>query len=394
MAEYVMAELPPPHGYHYAATLTKAEEDALHTTSRLLLAEERPFQQLSDKLLGPQSLLRYPPAKPADDAQPLDPDLESFKRQKFREEVLLRFSALESSLLRIQLVQSSNQRERERYAAEKAKILETAQAVRDNTLELRTQLAAAQEVLQLRKGYDELAGKILDDKKLKSRDDCQKDIETLEREIADLQQESAEYENTWQLRREQFDRIVVEGENMVKVIKGIKDDVDEEGGEECAKGESSFAGTPANGGRTPLLVESARTPWGWTPRVRARARARVSVSVRVRFRGGRHRGSGKEGIRKMVGRRVRLRHLMWRWARVRSKMELVMWVWRSRHSRRMRERRWKARRSRSLSWLRLVGGRRWMRVRGREFYRPCSLGEHGRRDQTGDHAPELDQGHL
>ncbi|KAF2773631.1 hypothetical protein EJ03DRAFT_323576, partial [Teratosphaeria nubilosa] len=146
MAEYSMTDLPPPHGYQYAATLSKADEDALHTTSRLLLAEERPFHQLTDKLLNPHSLLHhYPPT-----THPNDP----FNRQKFRSEVLLRFAALESSLHRIHHLHLSNARERARYATEKTKILETAQAVRANTLELRGQLASAQEILRLRKGYD------------------------------------------------------------------------------------------------------------------------------------------------------------------------------------------------------------------------------------------------
>lgn len=180
--------------------------------------------------------------------------------------MLLDFAALESSILRIQLIQSSNQRERERYAAEKAKILETAQAVRDNTVELRTQLEDAQRMLELRKGYDELAGKILDDKKLRSRVDCQTEIDKLDKEIEDLQQESAEYETTWAGRREQFDKVVAEGEAMRRLIKGIKDepehadgDEDMEDGDDGTKGENSRMGTPAPDGRTPMR-EGGETP--------------------------------------------------------------------------------------------------------------------------------------
>lgn len=169
------------------------------------------------------------------------------------------FAHLESSIIRIHLIQSSNQRERERYAAEKAKILETAQAVRDNTVELRAQLEEAQKVLERRKGYDELAGKILDDRKLRSRDDCKAEIEKLEKEIEDLQQESADYETTWTGRREQFDRLAGEGEAMRRLIKGIRDepegekeDEEMEEGEAGTRGESSRTGTPAPGGVTPL----------------------------------------------------------------------------------------------------------------------------------------------
>ncbi|KAK5119414.1 hypothetical protein LTR85_007514 [Meristemomyces frigidus] len=247
-----------------------AQEDALHAT-RLLAVEERPFQRVTRSLLSKDSLLRqlptHLPSPPpeGEEEQHTSPEDEVFKRQKFREEVLLDFAALESSILRIQLIQSSNQRERQRYAAEKAKILETAQAVRDNTVELRGQLEDAQKMLQLRKGYDELAGKIIDDRKLKSRDECQGEIEKLEKEIEDLQHESGEYENTWAGRREQFDKVVAEGEAMVRLIKGIKDDPeaekddeDMEDGEDGTKGESSRMGTPA-GGRTPV-PDGGETP--------------------------------------------------------------------------------------------------------------------------------------
>lgn len=147
--------------------------------------------------------------------------------QTFREHILLDFAALESSLVRIQLIHTSNEKERDRFAAEKAKILSTAQAVRENTLKLRTQLAEAQKVLKLRKGYDSLASKILDDQKLKSRDETRSEIMKLEKEIEDLEEESAEYEGTWVSRREQFDRLIAEGQAMLRLIKGIKDESEE-----------------------------------------------------------------------------------------------------------------------------------------------------------------------
>jgi hypothetical protein len=186
--------------------------------------------------------------------------------QRFREDVLLDFANLESSITRIQLVLSSNARQRERYAAEKAKILETAQAVRDNTVELRANLEDAQEALERRKGYDEMATKILNDKKLQSRDEAKAEIEKLEKEIEDLQQESAEYETTWVSRREQFDNIVREGEAMIKQIKGIKDDPepekddenmeDSEGEDETGKDVMSGSNTPAHDGRSPRPTDA------------------------------------------------------------------------------------------------------------------------------------------
>lgn len=237
---------------------TQAEEDALHA-SRLLSIEERPFLRVTKTLLAPTSLIRptlsYLPSPPpeGDDDDSVSNDL---RLQRFREDVLLDFANLESSITRIQMILSSNQRERERYAAEKAKILGTAQAVRDNTVELRSHLVEAQAVLERRKGYDLLAAKILDDRKVKSRDDARAAIEGLEKDIEGLQAESADYEGTWASRREQFDCITREGDAMIRLIKGIKDepevDKDEDRMEDVDAGEDGIKmDSPAADGRSP-----------------------------------------------------------------------------------------------------------------------------------------------
>ena len=140
-----------------------------------------------------------------------------------------------------------------------------AQAVRDNTFELRAQLAEAERVLELRKGFDDLAKKLIpDNEKLKPREKCMEDIEKLEKEIEDLQHESAGYETTWLYRREAFDSVVSEGQAMIRLIKGIKDEPepepekdkrmeDAEGGENEAKEDSGqMVGTPMpDGADTP-----------------------------------------------------------------------------------------------------------------------------------------------
>lgn len=223
---------------------------------------------MTKSLLGKDSFLRsslnYLPSPATDgesddDAVQLHSDFDIAKAQKFREDVLLDFANLESSFIRTQLILSSNQRERERYAAEKARILETAQAVRDNTAELRVRLIEAESVLELRKGYDLLAAKILDDKKLKSRDESRADIEKLEKEIEDLQHESGDYEGTWVTRREQFDRMVREGEAMIRLIKGIKEDPEpdkDEAMDEGEKADASRADSPAPDGRSPRPMDA------------------------------------------------------------------------------------------------------------------------------------------
>ncbi|KAK4613684.1 THO complex subunit mft1 [Fulvia fulva] len=244
----------------------QAQEDALHAT-RLLAIEERPFQRVTNRLVGKNSILRpsltYLPSPPPEGEEEFEFDAQ--KVQKFREEVLIDFANLESSIVRIQLILSSNERERERYAEEKAKILETAQAVRENTIELRGQLVQAQQVLEQRKGYDKEAAKILNDKNLKSRDETKADIEKLEKEIEDLQHESAQYEETWVTRREHFDNVVREGENMIKLIKGIKDEPEKDetmdDADDDAKADTSRMGTPAPEGRSPQPTDTGdRTP--------------------------------------------------------------------------------------------------------------------------------------
>ena len=133
--------------------------------------------------------------------------------------MILDFAAFESSIARIQFLLTSNERERERYAAEKLKIQATAQAVRDNTAELRVQLEEAQKTLALRKTYDELAEKITSNKLLKPRDDQKANIDKLNAEIAELEREREEYAQTWAERREQFGRIMGESMQLRRQIR-------------------------------------------------------------------------------------------------------------------------------------------------------------------------------
>ncbi|KAK5168628.1 uncharacterized protein LTR77_005937 [Saxophila tyrrhenica] len=254
--------------HSYTVLPEQAQEDALHAT-RLLQVEERPFQRVTRNLLSKDSLLKWTPPRqlpsPPPDAHENAPTSEDTaaedarKRAQFRLEVLLDFAALESSILRIQLIQSSNARERERYAAEKANIMQTAQSVRENTVALRAQLEEAQKMLELRKGYDELTTKLIFEKKLKPRAETLEDIAGLEKEIEDLEQEGSEFEGVWAGRREAWDKVVAEGGNLVKVIKGIRDEPEgdekmEEGEEGGLKEDRSRMGTPAPGSGTPRPV--------------------------------------------------------------------------------------------------------------------------------------------
>ncbi|CAI7648534.1 unnamed protein product [Penicillium manginii] len=250
--------------------LGQQEEDALHK-SRLLNVEEKPFKRISKRILNPESLVisnTQTATPPPEDSSSSSLTSEKQKRldewRHFREDVTLDFVAFEGSIARIQFLLTSNEKERERYATEKLRILETMQSVRGNTAELRAQLDEAQRLLALRKSYDELADKITSNRLLKPREDQQANLQKLESEITELEKESKDYAMTWAERREQFGRIVEEGMQLRRLIRDEKEEVErregmqegEDGdeGDANSKGKISAANSPrpeAEGGSTP-----------------------------------------------------------------------------------------------------------------------------------------------
>ena len=245
--------------------------DALHK-SRLLNVEEKPFKRITKRLLSQASLIHAPPQLPptpppdASAADEEEPEQESSKqkqieyRRQWREDVLLDFTAFDSSIVRIQFLLTSNIKERERYTAGKLKIEAAAQAVKDNTAELRVQLEDAQRQLALRKEYDVLAEKITSNGLLRPREDQHVNLAKLNAEIAGLERESQGYAQTWAERRAQFGRIIDEGMEMRRQIRAEKEEVErregmegvdegDEGDGASQRGRSSRASTP--GGGTP-----------------------------------------------------------------------------------------------------------------------------------------------
>ncbi|KAL9638660.1 MAG: hypothetical protein Q9204_001412 [Flavoplaca sp. TL-2023a] len=246
------------------AILDQTDEDSLHK-SRLLNVEEKPFKRITKRLLAPTSLVAVPPTLPptpppdasaADEAaaaQQLQKQQQLDSHRQWREDALLDFAAFESSIIRIQFLLTSNIRERERYAAEKIKIQATAQAVRDNTSDLRVQLEEAQKTLALRKEYDQLAEKITSNRLLKPRAEQHSNLEKLNEEIAELERESQDYAQTWSERREQFGKIIEEGMQLRRLIRDEKEEVErregmeddgEDGDMTSQRGRSSGVGTP------------------------------------------------------------------------------------------------------------------------------------------------------
>jgi hypothetical protein len=238
--------------------LDQREEDELHK-SRLLNVEEKPFKRITKRLLSPGSLVSTPnklPTPPPDNAdqsaalQEGEQEKQLDERRQFREDVLLDFAAFDSSIARIQFLRDSNERERERYRADKQRIQETAQAVKDSTALLRIQLEDVRATLEQRKKFDKLAEKITNNKLLRPREDQEVNLRKLEEECKELERESQTYGETWKERREQFGRIVEEGMQLRRLIRDEKEEVERREGMDGSE-EDGEVGEGSRGGQTP-----------------------------------------------------------------------------------------------------------------------------------------------
>jgi hypothetical protein len=238
--------------------LEQREEDELHK-SRLLNVEEKPFKRITKRLLTPGSLISTPsklPTPPPDSSEEAstDPESDQLKlldeRRQFREDVVLDFAAFDSSIARIQFLRNSNEKERERYRADKELILATAQAVRDSTVQLRVQLEEAKATLEQRKKFDKLAEKITLNKLLRPREDQEINLRKLEEECRELERESQAYGETWKERREQFGKIVEEGMQLRRLIRDEKEEVERREGMDGGE-EDGEVGEGSRGGQTP-----------------------------------------------------------------------------------------------------------------------------------------------
>ncbi|RPB20126.1 hypothetical protein L211DRAFT_842050 [Terfezia boudieri ATCC MYA-4762] len=204
--------------------MSAVDEDAL-IKSRPLTVEERPFKRISKRCAQlPINLNGTTPQI----------DLE-----KFREEAELDFELFEVTIARIQLLQHTNQREIERYEAEKVNILKLSEQARQDMALLREQLVAAQQEKANRLKYDAIANNILSTKVMRlGREEQKINMQRLEAEIVELEGERRQYGEVWQARREQFGEIVGRLEKMQEQIQEDKEEhdrregMDEEEGEE------------------------------------------------------------------------------------------------------------------------------------------------------------------
>lgn len=251
------------------------EEDLLHK-SRLLAVEEKPYKRITKRLLTPGSLISAPTSLPSIDAktdtklraQILEEKAKQLEeRRQFRDDVILDFATFDLSIARIQFLHKSNEEDRKRYATEKERIIQAAQEVRDDAVQLRVQLETARQTLAQRKQFDELAEKITNNRLLRPREDQEINLVKLEEECTELEKETQTYAVTWKERKEQFQRIVEEGMQLRRLIRDEKEEVERregmvDGGEE--DGEVGEGGS--RGGTTPKYqVNTPRPEDGSTP---------------------------------------------------------------------------------------------------------------------------------
>ncbi|KAI1485487.1 Tho complex subunit 7-domain-containing protein [Biscogniauxia mediterranea] len=239
--------------------LDEREESELHKT-RLLNVEEKPFKRLTKRLVAPGAFTNPNKRLPT---APYDSNNASAESQEagavsssahpsaaeiaaLKEDITLDFAAFDSAIARLQFLATANAAERERYAADRLRILATMESVREGNARLRGQLEGARATLAQRRKFDELADRITGNRMLRTRAEQDVNLAKLAEECEELQRESETYGATWRDRREQFERLVDEGKRLRALIRDEKEEVERREGMD-SDAEDGEAG-PNNGG--------------------------------------------------------------------------------------------------------------------------------------------------
>ncbi|KAI8957885.1 Tho complex subunit 7-domain-containing protein [Daldinia sp. FL1419] len=247
--------------------LDEREENELHKT-RLLNVEEKPFKRLTKRLVAPGAFTS--PGKiptPPPDGINNDGEANSSATvdiSALKEDIVLDFEAFDAQILRLQLLGTANAQERERYAADRIRILETMESVREGNARLKAQLDEARATLAQRRKFDELADRITNNRMLRSRAEQTANLAKLAEECEDLQRESETYGATWRDRRGQFERLVEEGKRLRALIRDEKEEVERREGmdSDAEDGETPGKAGVVSGSNTPHPESGAggRTP--------------------------------------------------------------------------------------------------------------------------------------
>jgi hypothetical protein len=244
--------------------LDDKQENELHKV-RLLNVEEKPFKRITKRLSAVSILassnVTQAPTPPAEATQGDDEEEDATKDKtgmqrelmQLKEDLTLDFAAFDSSIARLQFLLNANARERERYKVDQQRIQEESQTVTANNTQLRDQLEVARATLAQRKKFDELAEKITSNRLLRPREDQLANLQKLEEECRELEKESEVYRETWKERREQFARIMAEGELLRRQIRDEKEEVDRREG---MNEDGEEDGEASRGGQTPRQIPS------------------------------------------------------------------------------------------------------------------------------------------
>ncbi|KAH7034813.1 Tho complex subunit 7-domain-containing protein [Microdochium trichocladiopsis] len=260
--------------------LEERDENELHKT-RLLNVEEKPFKRITKRLIGPgaftnPSALKLPttpppeagpnegedPSSTADTNSTVPPAPPAAEIAALKEDIILDFAAFDSAIARLQFLAQANAAERERYAADRLRILATMDSVRENNSQLRVQLDQAKATLAQRKKFDDLADKITSNRMLRTRSEQQVNLAKLAEECEELHRESETYSETWRERREQFGRLVDEGKRLRALIRDEKEEVERREGmdSDAEDGETGEGGSGATPGKTGGSISGNATP--------------------------------------------------------------------------------------------------------------------------------------
>jgi hypothetical protein len=228
--------------------LDEREENELHKT-RLLNVEEKPFKRLTKRLVAPGAFTN--PGKlptPPPDGESQEAAAGTADTDALKEDIVLDFEAFDAQILRLQLLGTANAQERERYAADRLRILDTMEAVRAGNARLKAQLDGARATLAQRRRFDELADRITSNRMLRPRHEQAANLAKLAEECDELHRESETYGATWRDRREQFERLVEEGKRLRALIRDEKEEVERREGMDSDAEDGEAAATPGNRG--------------------------------------------------------------------------------------------------------------------------------------------------
>ncbi|KAK5101379.1 hypothetical protein LTS08_004986 [Lithohypha guttulata] len=251
------------------------EEDGLHA-KRLLNVEEKSFKRIQKRLLTPTNVIQsYLRRRPVDSSAPApnasasaevvsepeegdegeetaiadvpktEEEINAYLKnlETFTHSTLHDFSSLTTSLARLQFLLASNARERERYATQSEEITHQHTTIRGETAQLRSRLSEARQQLEVRKGWDKHAEKVLwlDGKvggeKAKTREELTRESDKLRAEIEELEREGEDMQQQWLDRRHALADVIGESRRLRRVVRGEPEQVEDARSERDHEGE-------------------------------------------------------------------------------------------------------------------------------------------------------------